>query len=253
MRGRVYRKQLAALLAMFSISLPGRAGETLVAVAANFSEPMRAITAIFEQHSTHRVRLTFASSGKLYAQIRHGAPFDALLSADAAKPAALEMDGLAVPGSRFTYANGRLVLWSSGGGDAKALLQRGDFRRLAIANPRLAPYGAAAVDVLAGLGLLEAVQPKLVTAENISQAYQFVASGNVPLGFLALSQVMREGRLPAGTWLVPAARHRAIEQDAVLLQRARDNQATRELLQFLREDTALAILRTYGYHRGDRE
>jgi molybdate transport system substrate-binding protein len=246
----VYRKQAMILLATLSFSLHGSAAETLIAVAANFSEPMRDIASAFERQSGHRVRLSFGASGKLYAQILHGAPYDAFLSADNAKPAALEAADLTVPGSRFTYAIGALVLWSASGADARNLLERGTYQRLAIANPRLAPYGAAAETVLQRLALLEAARPRLVTGENIGQTYQFVASGNASLGFVARAQVLRGGELPEGAWSVPASLHAPIAQDAVLLRHGADNPAAGELLDYLRGAAALAVLQRYGYRPG---
>ncbi len=227
------------------------AGTVKVAVAANFIKPMRAIAAAFERDNGHRVQLAAGSSGKLYAQIRHGAPFDLFLSADADKPARLASEGLAVPGSRFTYALGALVLWSADPGlvdDAGTVLRQGRFEHLALANPKLAPYGAAARATLQRLGLWEALKPRMVFGENIAQTYQFVHSGNAQLGFVARAQVMADGRLSAGSaWPVPQTMHPPIRQDAVLLDRGRDNPAATALLAYLRSAPVRALIRSHGY------
>ena len=239
------------LSAFFSCSLPCQAAEVIVAVAANFAAPMQRIAAAFEQETGHKSVLSFGSSGNLYAQIRHGAPFEILLSADSQTPAKLESEGMGLAGTRFTYAIGTLVLWSKQPGlvDEKGeVLRRGKFERLAIANPKLAPYGVAAMQTLAQLGALPSVQPKLVLGENISQAYQFVASENAALGLVALSQVMLEGKIAQGSaWIVPATLHAPIAQDAILLVKGRDNPVATALLQYLRSEKAKAIMRSYGY------
>jgi molybdate transport system substrate-binding protein len=187
----------------------------------------------------HQAQLAFGATGKFYAQIKNGAPFEVLLAADDDTPAKLEKEGAAVAGTRFTYAVGRLALWSAKAGyvdDKGEVLKRGEFRHLAIANPRLAPYGAAAVEVLTALKLLDAVQPKFVQAENIAQAHQFVASGNAELGFVALSQVMKDGKLGEGSaWVVPASLHQPIRQDAVMLDKGRGKPAAEAWLKYLQQ------------------
>lgn len=227
------------------------AGQVNVAVAANFVTPMKAIAAEFTADTGHTVQLTSGSTGKFYAQITNGAPFDVLLAADEETPAKLAREGLGVDGSRFTYAIGTLVLWSPREGvvDAEArVLREGRFRKLAIANPRVAPYGRAATEVLANMGLLNDLEPHFVLGENIAQAYQFTATGNADLGFVALSQVMKDGRMAGGSyWIVPAEAHAPIRQDALLLTFGRDNPAARALLNYLRSDKARAIIRAYGY------
>lgn len=227
------------------------AAEVTVAVAGNFAAPMREIATGFERETGHRVLLSAGGTGKLYAQIKAGAPFDLLLAADDETPLRLESEGDAVAGSRFTYAVGGLVLWSRIAGyvdDQGAILKTGDFRKLALANPRLAPYGAAATEVLTATGALEAVRARLVTAENIAQAQQFVASGNAELGFVARSQVLRDGKLVAGSaWLVPPALHEPIRQDAAVLQRGRGKPAVAALVAWLKGDAARAVIRAYGY------
>ena len=227
------------------------AEEVQAAVAANFTAPMRQIASVFEQEQGHTVALSFGATGKFYAQIKNGAPFAILLAADGTTPAKLEAEGEAVAGSRFTYAVGKLVLWSGQSGvvdEQGAVLGKGSFAHLAIANPKLAPYGAASVETLTALGLLDTIQPKFVQAENIAQAHQFVASGNAELGFVALSQVMVDGRISQGSaWIVPANLHQPIRQDAVLLNKGKDNPAAAALLQFLQGERAKEIIRSFGY------
>jgi molybdate transport system substrate-binding protein len=227
------------------------AEDVQVAVAANFTAPMQAIAAAFEQDTGHKARLAFGSSGKFYAQIRNGAPFQVLLSADDETPARLEREGMAVPGTRFTYAIGRLALWSAQAGavDARGeVLKQGGYKHVAIANPKLAPYGAAAVEVMQRLGVIEAVRPKLVQGENIAQTHQFVASGNAELGFVALSQVTRDGKLTGGSaWIVPGDLHTPIRQDVVILAAGKGNAAASALMAYLKGEKAKAVIRTYGY------
>jgi molybdate transport system substrate-binding protein len=244
------RRTLFAL-ALLLLSPLVRADEVQVAVASNFAAPMKAIVAEFGKATGHKAQLSFGATGKFYAQIRNGAPFHVFLSADDETPAKLEQEGLAEPGSRFTYAVGTLALWSARPDfvDAKGeVLSRGAFAHLAIANPKLAPYGAAAMETLDKLGLTSTLQAKLVQGENIAQAHQFVGSGNAELGFVALSQIMKDGRIGAGSaWIVPAEMHRPIRQDAVILASGRDNAAANALLRFLRSRPAQAIIRSYGY------
>lgn len=228
-----------------------RADEVQVAVAANFTAPMKAIVAEFENLTGHKAQLSFGGTGKFYAQIKNGAPYQVFLSADDETPAKLEQEGLAEAGSRFTYAVGTLVLWSARPDvvDAKGeVLTRGAFAHLALANPKLAPYGAAAMETLEKLGLAASLRAKFVQGENIAQAHQFVASGNAELGFVALSQVMKDGRITGGSaWIVPAEMHRPIRQDAVILNPGRDKAAANALLRYLRGRPAQAIIRAYGY------
>lgn len=222
-----------------------------VAVAANFTAPMKLLAESFEKQTGHKAQLSFGSTGKFYAQIKGGAPFDVLLSADDETPARLEAEGDTVPATRFTYAIGRLVLWSATPGlvdDQGEVLRRNSFRHLAIAAPKLAPYGAAAIETLTRLGLLAAVQPKFVQGESIGQTFNFVATGNAELGFVALSQVYENGRLTRGSgWVVPAGMHSPLQQDAVLLAPGRNNPAATALLQFLKTEPARALMRGYGY------
>jgi molybdate transport system substrate-binding protein len=237
--------------AIFLTASTVHAGDVQVAVAANFTAPMQQIAAAFEKNTGHRVRLSSGATGKFYAQIAAGAPFELLLAADEATPARLEREGLAVAGTRFTYATGRLVLWSARAGAVDAqgrVLSSGTFAHLAIANPKTAPYGAAALEVLRALHVEDRLRPKLVQGESIAQTYQFVASGNAELGFVALSQVWRDGRLTGGSgWVVPAGLHGAIRQDAVLLRKGAANPAATALAAYLRSDAAKGIIRSYGY------
>ena len=227
------------------------AAQVNVAVAANFTAPMQKIAVAFEQESGHRLVLSFGSTGRFYAQISNGAPFNVLLSADDETPARLEKEGLSVAGTRFTYAIGRLVLWSNQPGlvdPAGAVLRKGSFDKIAIADPRLAPYGAAAMETLAKLGLQTTLAPRFVQGESITQAFQYVATANAALGFVALSQVMAEGKIRDGSaWVVPASMHAALRQDAVLLANAKGNPAAVALMAYLQSDRARAIIRSYGY------
>ncbi len=228
-----------------------RAGETLVAVAANFTAAAQDIGAAFTKATGHTATFSFGSTGKLYAQIAHGAPYQVFLAADAIRPEKAETEGLAVSGSRFTYAVGRLVLYSADPtlvDDTGEVLTRGDFARLAIANPVTAPYGAAAMEVLRALGAQDAVATRLVRGDSLSQTLQFVITGNAALGFVALSQVVDS---PDGSrWLVPATLHSPLRQDAVLLTRGADDPAARAFLDFLKSREARAIMGRYGYTDG---
>jgi|SRR6185369_16809257 len=226
------------------------AAETQVAVAANFSVPAKQLAEKFSQATPHKISISLGSTGKFYAQIVNGAPFDIFLSADDETPIRMEREKLAVAGSRFTYAIGKLALWSASIGlvDSNGdVLRKGAFKRLAIANPKFAPYGAAAQQAMEKLGLWSAVQSKLVLGENISQAQQFVASGNADLGFVALSQIQDVNKTGGSHWLVPQILYDPIRQDAVLLPRGTENPAARAFLDFLRTSTARDLIRTAGY------
>jgi len=224
------------------------AAEVHVAVSANFAPPLHALGEAFSRQTGHKLLASPGSTGKLYAQIRNGAPFDAFLSADEAAPRRLEDDGLAVSGSRFTYALGRLVLWSSRNGlvDPRGeVLKSNRFRKLALANPKLAPYGNAAREVMEKLGVWAALQGRVVQGENIAQTFQFIATGNADLGFVALSQV--DAARTGSRWIVPSALHAPIRQDALLLGRARSNPAARAFLEYLRSPEAKHRIRDFGY------
>lgn len=242
------RRWLAALLLGALAVNPARAETLRVAVASNFRPAMLQLAERFEQDSGQQLTLIFGSTGKHYAQIVNGAPFDAFLAADAERPRRLEQEGHALPGSRFVYALGRLVLWSPDTAlvdDSGAILRSDRFRHLAIANPDLAPYGAAAREVLRALGVWEALQGRLVRGENIAQAYQFVASGNAELGFVARAQRVAAGADATGSsWTPPAALYGPIEQQAVLLT---DSPATRAFAAFLQSAEARALIRAAGY------
>ncbi len=247
----MFKVRLLFVLLAAGVGSLVQAAEVKVAVAANFTAPMQRIAAQFERDTGHQAQLAFGSSGKFYAQIKNGAPFQVFLSADDDKPAALVRDGLAIASSRFTYATGRLVLWSAKPGyvDANgAVLKQGGFKHLAVANPKTAPYGAAAIETLNHLGLLAECEPKFVQGENIAQTQQFISTGNAELGFVALSQVMQDGKISNGSaWLVPNALHAPIRQDAVLLATGQGNPAAAALLDYLKGDKARAIIRGYGY------
>jgi molybdate transport system substrate-binding protein len=238
------------LLFAFVCSLPAGAigGEAHVAVAANFALPLNALGEAFGRQTGHKLVASAGSTGKLYAQIKNGAPFDVFLSADDVAPKRLEDDKLAAPGSRFTYALGRLVLWSPHDGlvdPAGAVLKGDGYRRLAMANPRLAPYGAAAQQVMEKLGVWRAAQGKVVQGENIAQTFQFVASGNADLGFVALAQL--DAAKTGSRWIVPSALHTPIRQDAVVLRRAAANAAAHAFAEYLRGAEARQRIRAFGY------
>ena len=224
-----------------------------MAVAANFAAPMELLMEQFEEQTGHKPLLMIGSTAKLYAQIRSGAPFDVLLAADADTPDRLEKENAAVPGTRFTYARGRLILCSAKMRTVDAegrVLKTGEFDHLAIAAPKLAPYGVAAIETINYLGLMNKLAPKLVTGESIGQTYSFVASENAELGFVALSQMTykKNGKLSQGSgWIVPQRMHRPLRQDAVMLVRAKNNPAARDLLAFLKSEQAKAVMRSFGY------
>lgn len=242
-------RALLLLLALFPAC--ALAEDVSVAVAANFTAPMKLIVERFEKATGHRARLSFGSTGKLYAQIRNGAPFELLLAADAETPERLVEEGLAVADTRYTYAIGQLALWSADPGRVDAdgqVLKSADFAHLALADPKLAPYGRAAEETLARLGLLEALRPKFVTAESIGQSYQFIASGNAELGFVALSQIVRDGALGQGSmWRVPNGMHQILRQDLVVLARGERSHAARAMAAFMRSDEARELIRSFGY------
>lgn len=239
---------LLGLTVAFSWASAALAGEVKVAVAANFAEPARVIAARFQARTGHTATLSLGSSGQFATQIMNGAPFDVFLSADRERPEALERQRLAVADSRFTYAIGRLVLFSRTPGliDSKgAILARGGFEKLAVADPATAPYGAAAVAALGRLGLIAKLQPRIVTGASIAQAYQFVDTGAAEVGFVALSQVKT---VTGGSrWLVPARLHPPIDQQAVLLTAGARNPAASAFVSYLRGPEARAIIQRYGY------
>jgi len=243
--------RLTTLLCTLLLAVAAHADEVQVAVAANFTAPMKQIAAEFEKDTGHKAVLAFGATGKFYAQISNGAPFEVLLTADDETPVKLEKELLAAPNTRFTYAIGKLVLWSAktgyvdGQGD---ILKKGDFKHLALANPKAAPYGAAAMEAMKNLGVLESIQPRIVQGENISQTHQFVATGNAELGFVALSQVFKDGKITSGSaWIVPAKLYAPIRQDAVVLAKGRNKPAASALVNYLKTDKARSIIKSYGY------
>jgi len=244
-----------AVLALWP-PLSANADTIKVAVAANFAPTLNELVAEFEKSSGHIVDVSSASSGKIYAQIINGAPYHAFFSADQTTPEKLESAGKAVPGSRLTYAIGALALWSAKPDfiDAQLrILKNGQFNKIALANPKLAPYGSAAVEVLEKLDLLTATQAKWVQGENIAQAYQFVFTGNADLGFIALSQIMQKGEITGGSyWLVPADLHTPILQDAQILLPGKNSVVTQQLVEFIKSDLAKAIIQSHGYQTVDK-
>jgi molybdate transport system substrate-binding protein len=243
----------ALWFSLAAFACAAQAGEVQVAVAANFAGPMGALGSAFTAATGHTLKLSSGATGKFHTQIAAGAPFEVLLAADDETPKKLIAEGLAVPASPFTYAIGKLVLWSAQPGlvdDQGAVLATGKFEHLAIANPKVAPYGAAAMEVLRARGLAVVLAPKLVTGESIAQAHQFVATGNAELGFVALSQIAAPGQPAVGShWRVPPALYGEIRQDAVLLKAGEKNAAALALLAWLKGDTAKALIQAWGYGR----
>ncbi|MBC7995757.1 MAG: molybdate ABC transporter substrate-binding protein [Rhizobacter sp.] len=244
------KKCLSMMVAMLCVSA-AQAGEVSVAVAANFAGPMSAMSDAFTATTGHSLKISVGATGKFYSQIAAGAPFEVLISADDETPAKLIVEGFAVPSTQFTYAIGKLVLWSAQPGyvdDQGAVLTAGQFAHLAIANPKTAPYGRAAIEVLKARGLGDGLAPKLVTGESLGQAFQFVATGNAELGFVALSQVVVPGKPVSGSyWVVPPALYGEIRQDAVLLKRGEKNPAAAALLAYLKSAPAKALIHSFGY------
>lgn len=244
-------QKMALTACMLTLPLQILAAEVHVAVAANFTAPMKVLAQSFERDTGHKAVLSFGATGQLFAQIKNGAPFAILLAADDETPIKLEQEGLGVSGSRFTYARGKLVLWSKKPGfvDAQGeILRSGRLDKIAIASPKLAPYGAAAMEALDKMGLRERLGSKIVEGANITQTFQFVASENAALGLIALSQVYENGAIREGSaWIVPGAMYTPIKQDAVLLNLGKDNPAAMALLKYLQGDKAKAVIRTFGY------
>lgn len=241
---------LASLIAVFASS-GAVADEVQVAVAANFTAPIQAIAADFEKDTGHKLVAAYGATGQFYTQIKNGAPFEVFLAADDTTPEKLEKEGDTVKGSRFTYAIGTLALWSAKQGyvdDKGEVLLKNQYLHLSIANPKAAPYGLAATQVLAKLKLTEATQSKLVEGQNITQAYQFVSTGNAELGFVALSQIYKDGKVSSGSaWIVPDDMHDPIKQDAVILNKGKDNPAAKALVEYLKGPKAAAVIESYGY------
>jgi len=238
-------------LAFLLLGNIAHADEVKAAVAANFTAAIKKLAPAFEKQTGHNLVASFSATGQLYTQIKNGAPFDVFLSADDATPQKLVAEGDGVSNSYFIYARGRLALWSSQPGyvdDQGTILKSEKFTKIAIANPKAAPYGQAAIDTLTTLKLIDQLQPKFVTGENIAQTQQFISSGNVPLGFIALAQVKALAAEDRGSWwVVPANLHKPIDQGAVLLNKAKESQAASAFLTFLKSPEAIAIIRELGY------
>lgn len=245
------KHQYLLAIATLAIGWQAEAAEIQVAVAANFTAPMKQIAAEFEKETGNKVQLAFGATGKFYAQIKNAAPFEILLAADDETPTKLVKEGLAVASSQFTYATGKLVLWSAKPAicDEKGeVLKKAGFDHIALANPKLAPYGAAAVEAMKALGVHDNLQARFVMGENIGQTFQFVKSGNALLGFVALSQVMKDGKIDEGSaWIVPANLYQPIRQDAVILDKGKGKPEVEALMKYLKGDTARKIILPYGY------
>ncbi|MGE8322676.1 MAG: molybdate ABC transporter substrate-binding protein [Pseudomonas sp.] len=250
MRIRPYRLAAPAVAGLLTFNTAW-AEEVQVAVAANFTAPIQAIAKDFEKDTGHTLVAAYGATGQFYAQIKNGAPFEVLLAADDSTPAKLEQEKAIVPGSRFTYAIGTLALWSAKPGyvDAEGeVLKKNHYQHLSIANPKTAPYGLAATQVLGALKLTDATKAKLVEGQNITQAFQFVSTGNAELGFVALSQIYKDGKVERGSaWIVPSSLHEPIRQDAVILEKGKDNPAAKALVDYLKGPKAAAVIKAYGY------
>lgn len=244
-------KRLTTLLIALLACASANAGEVQVAVAANFTGPIQVIGALFERDTGHKLKLSFGATGKFYAQIRNGAPFEVLLAADDETPGKLIKEGSAVAGSNFTYAIGKLVLWSSDPRlvDARGeILKKGGFKHVSIANPKTAPYGSAAMEVMGRMGVAEGIKPLLVQGENIAQTHQFVVTGAAELGFVAYSQVIKNGQIGSGSgWLIPDNFYSPIRQNAVILDKGKGNAAAGELLKYLKGAKASEVIKSFGY------
>lgn len=244
-------KKITTLLALLCATLSVQADEVQVAVAANFTGPMQVISALFERDTGHKASLAFGATGKFYAQISNGAPFEILLSADDETPAKLVKEGYGVAGTPFTYAIGKLVLWSADPKlvDAKgAILKKGGFKHLSLANPKAAPYGAAGMQVMTKLGVADSIKPLIVQGENISQTHQFISTGAAELGFVAYSQVIKNGQIGSGSgWIVPSNLYDPIRQDAVILAKGKDKPAAIALMSYLKGEKAQAVINSFGY------
>jgi len=241
------RAGAAALALASALAVPAAADEVIAAIAANFTEPAKDIAALFTAKTGHTVTMTFGPSGQFYTQISQGAPFEVFLSADASRPKKAIEEGFAVAGTDFTYAIGKLVLWSA---DPKTVDDKGevlktDLEHVSIADPKSAPYGAAGVEVMKALGVYAALEPKIVTGKSITQAYEFAATGNAPVAFVAYSQVI--GKEGGSSWMVPQDLYKPIKQDAVLLKTGAEDAAAKAYLDFLKSPEALEIIKKYGY------
>ncbi len=239
------RAFLGTLLAGLLLTTAAHAETVSVAVAANFTKVAEELAPLFKAATGHDVTYSFGATGALYTQVTQAAPFEVFLAADDKRPAQAVTEGFGVEGTVFTYAIGALALYSTSLDltDGKAVLEAGDFDHVAIADPETAPYGRAAQEAIAALGLTEAITPKLVTGENISQTLQFTESGNAELGFVAASQVIGK----SGVWIVPADLYEPIRQDAVLLTTGETNPAATAFIDFLKSDEAVKVIEANGY------
>lgn len=244
-------RQLLVMISAYLLMTVANASDVMVAVASNFSAPMQKIAESFQKETGHRAVLAFGSSGSFYAQIKNGAPFEVFLSADHETVDRLVAEGFGLGQSQFTYAIGKLVLWSAKEGyvdESGLILKKNTFKKIAIANPKLAPYGLAALQTLTKLNLMGSIGGKLITGENVTQTYQFVSTQNVELGFVALSQVYKDGRISNGSgWIVPSELHEPIRQDAVILKTGKSSEAARALISYLKTDQSKAIMKNFGY------
>ncbi|MCG7865211.1 MAG: molybdate ABC transporter substrate-binding protein [Candidatus Thiodiazotropha taylori] len=244
-------KPLTTLLLTLALSTTGiEAAEVKLAIAANFTDVARILAERFEQQTGHTTRISYGSTGKLYSQIEHGAPFEVFLAADRARPEKVQDEGLAVSGSGFVYARGKLVLWSlreSLFTEGESYLKGSDFRHLALANPKTAPYGLAAQQVMQHLGVMESIRPRLVKGDSIAQTFQFVATGNADAGFVALAQIKAWQGESGTLWEIPESYYAPIDQAAVLLNKGQDNPAAHAFLDFLKSEKAKQLIQAYGY------
>jgi molybdate transport system substrate-binding protein len=238
------------LLFLLAICGHAAAAEVSAAVAANFTDAAREIAPLFEKATGYTVKVSYGSTGKLYSQIENGAPFEVFLAADAQRPGKAEKAGLAVAGSRFIYARGKIVLWSAKPGlveNGESYLKTAAFAHLALANPKTAPYGLAARQAMERLGVWSQLQPKLVRGESIAQTFQFVVTGNAESGFVAYSQVKAWKGGAGSTWVIPSEYYAPIDQAAVLLKKGESNPAAKAFMDFLKSDAARKVIASYGY------
>lgn len=247
---KIFAAAAAAAAVSLAFAAPAQADEIQVAVAANFTAPAQDLAPIFEKQTGHKVKLSFGSTGAFYAQIKNGAPFDILLAADAKTPAKMEKEGSGVAGSSFTYAQGKLVFWSSDAAKVtgEKTMTEMKFDKCAVADPKLAPYGEAAYQTLESFKLLDQYKPKFVTGNNIGKTFQYVKTANAEVGFVALSQVFKNGKFTSGSgWIVPAKYYKPIDQDAILLKHGENSAAAQAFMKFLKSDEANKLKLSYGY------